>query len=143
MKLLEKSSRNDNFKRLIISDKTTYDWTYVILLPFSQSNMLNLSCQKRKRYKMKLMKNEWRFTRHMNALKQQSSLNRWHVFRSERAKLKWNAEIDRRRRIQTGENKNRYIFLNFALNYYHYHCCCSNERFFKSETLFLHRLKVY
>ena len=57
LKLLEKSFRNDDFKRLITSDKTTYDWIYVILLFFSQSNMLNLSCQKKRRYEMKLMKN--------------------------------------------------------------------------------------
>ena len=103
------------------------------LLLFSQSNMLNLSCQKRRRYEMKLMKDEWRFARHMNALKQQSSLNRWHIFKFKRARLKWNAKIDKGRRVQTDENKDRCVSFNFALNCYHHHCCCSNERFFKFE----------
>ena len=44
LKLFEKSSRNDDFKKLITSDKATYDWIHVTLLFFSQSNMLNLSC---------------------------------------------------------------------------------------------------
>ena len=70
LKLLEKSSQNDDFKRLIISGKATCDWIYVTLLFFSQSNMLNLLYQKKRRYKIKLIKNEWKFARHMNALKQ-------------------------------------------------------------------------
>ena len=80
LRLLEKSSRNNDFKRLIISgkatcdkttcDKTMCDWAHVILLSFSQSNMLNLSYYKRRRYEMKLMKNEWRFARYINVLKQ-------------------------------------------------------------------------
>ena len=60
-------------------------------------------------------------------------LNRWHIFRLKRARSKWNAEIDKKRRIQTDENKNRCNSFNFVSNYYHYHCCCSNERFFKSK----------
>ena len=112
----------------------TYDWTYVTLLSFSQSNILNLLCQKRRRYEMKLMKNKWRFARHMNALKQQSLLNRWHIFKFKRTRSKWNAKIDKRRRVQTDENKNRCVSFNFASSCYHHHCCCSNERFFKSET---------
>ena len=69
LKLLEKSFWNDDFKRLITSGKATCDWIHVTLLLFSQSNMLNLSCQKKRRYEIKLIKNEWRFARHMNALK--------------------------------------------------------------------------
>ena len=70
----------------------------------------------------------------MNALKQQSSLNWWHIFKFKQTRSKWNAKIDKRRRIQTDENKNRCVSFNFASNYYHHHCCCSNERSFKSET---------
>ena len=79
------------------------------------------------------MKDEWRFARHMNALKQQSLLNRWHIFRSKPTRSKWNAKIDKERRVQTGENKNRYVSFNFASSYCYYHYCYSNERFFKSE----------
>ena len=70
---------------------------------------------------------------HMNALKQQSSLNRWYIFRFKRLKSKWNAKIDKKRRVQTNENKDRCVSFNFASNYYHYHYYCSNERSFKSE----------
>ena len=133
MKLLEKSSRNNNFKRLITSDKTTCDWIYVTLLSFSQSTMLNLSCQKKRRYEIKLIKDEWRFARHMNTLKQQSSLNRWYTFKFKRTRSKWNAKIDKRRRIQTDKNKDRCVSSNFTSSCYHHHCYYSNERFFKSK----------
>ena len=135
LKLLEKSSRNNNFRKLILSDKAACDWIHVTLLSFSQSNMLNLSCHKKRWYEMKLMKDEWRFTRHMNALKQQSLLNRWHIFKFKQIRSKWNAKIDKRRRIQTDENKNRCVSFNFASNCYHYQCCCLNEQSFKSEAL--------
>ena len=79
------------------------------------------------------MKNEWRFARYMNALKQQSLLNQWRIFKFKRSRLKWNAEIDKKRRIQTDKNKDRCVFSNFASNCYHHHCCCSNEQSFKSE----------
>ena len=69
----------------------------------------------------------------MNALKQQSSLNRWHISKFKRLRSKWNAKIDKECRIQTDENKNRYVSFNFVSNCYYHHCCCSNERFFKSE----------
>ena len=82
---------------------------------------------------MKLMKDGWRFAQHINALKQQSSLNRWYIFRSKWARSKWNAKIDRRRRIQIDEDKGRCVSFNFASSCYHHHCCCSNERSFKSE----------
>ena len=139
--MLEKSSRNDDFKRLITSDKATCDWTHVTLLSFSQSNMLNLSCQKRRQYEIKMIKDEWRFARHMNALKQQSSLNRWYIFKFKRARSKWNAKIDKRYRIQTGEDKDRCVSSNFASNCYHHHCCYSNERFFKSEAFLFTSIK--
>ena len=42
-------------------------------------------------------------------------------------------KIDKKYRIQTGENKNRCISSNFALNCYNHHFCCSNEQSFKSE----------
>ena len=136
MKLLEKSSRNDDLKRLITSGKATCDWIHVTLLSFSQSNMLNLSCQKRRRYEMKLMKNEWRFARHMNALKQQSSLNRWHIFKFKRSRSKWNAKIDKERRVQTDENKSWCISSDFVSSCYHHHCCYSNESSFKFDASF-------
>ena len=44
LKLLEKSFRNTDFKRLITSDKATHDWAHMTLLSFSQSNMMNLLC---------------------------------------------------------------------------------------------------
>ena len=125
--------QNNNFKRLITSGKATCDWTFVIFLSFSQNNMLNLSCQEKRWYEMKLIKNEWKFARHMNALKQQLLLNRWHIFKFKRARSKRNVKIDKRRRVQTSENKNRYVSFKFALSCYYYHCYCSNEQFFKFE----------
>ena len=47
--------------------------------------------------------------------------------------MKW--EIDKKRRIQTGEDKDQCVSFNFVLNCYYHHYCCSNERFFKSEAL--------
>ena len=79
------------------------------------------------------MKDEWTFMRHMNALKQQLSLNRWCISKSKQLRSKWNAKIDKKRRIQTDKNKDRCVSLNFALSCYHHHCYCSNERFFKFE----------
>ena len=63
-------------------------------------------------------------------------LNRWHIFKFKRTRSKWNAKIDKRRQIQTDENKNRCVSVNFISSYYHHHCCCSNEQFFKFETFF-------
>ena len=63
-------------------------------------------------------------------------LNRWHIFKFKQIKSKWNTKIDKKRRIQTDENKNRCISFNFILSYYHHHCYCSNERFFNIETFF-------
>ena len=60
-------------------------------------------------------------------------LNRWHIFKSKRARSKWNAKIDKKRRVQTNENKDQCVSSNFVLSCYHHHCCCSNERSFKSE----------
>ena len=70
----------------------------------------------------------------MNALKQQLSLNRWHIFKSKRARSKWNTKIDKKGRVQADEDKNQCVSFNFVSSYYHYHCYCSNERSFKSET---------
>ena len=61
------------------------------------------------------------------------SLNRWHIFKFKRARSKWNAKIDKKRRVQTGENKDRCVSLNFASNCCHHHYYCLNERSFKSE----------
>ena len=44
LKLFIKSFRNNDFKSLIPSGKTTCDWIHMILLSFLQSNILNLSC---------------------------------------------------------------------------------------------------
>ena len=60
-------------------------------------------------------------------------LNRWHIFKLKRSRSKWNTKIDKKRRVQAYENKNRCVFSNFASNCYHHHWCCSNEQFFKSE----------
>ena len=94
--------------------------------------MLNLFYQKRRRYEISLLKNEWRFARRMNALKQQSSLNRWHISKSKRSETSWNAKRSKKRRVRTDEKKNRYNSSNFASSCHH-HCCCSNKRSFKSE----------
>ena len=94
--------------------------------------MLNLSRQKRRWYEKNLLKNEWRFARCMNALKQQSLLNWWHIFKSKRLEANWNARKNKERQMRTSEDKDRYNSSNFDSSCYH-HCCCSNERFFKSE----------
>ena len=62
-------------------------------------------------------------------------MNRWHIFKFKRARSKWNAKIDKERRVQTDEDKDRYVSFNFALSCYHNHYCCSNKRSFKFETL--------
>ena len=144
MKLLERSFRNDDFKRLIINGKATCDWVHVILLFFSQSNMLNLSCQKKRRYEIKVMKDEWRFARHMNALKWQSSLNRWHIFKFKRIRSKWNASIDKRRRIQADENKDWCVFFLILLQVVIIIIVViwTNE-LSNLKHFFLHRLKIY
>ena len=67
---LTQSFQNNDLENLIANGKATYDEIHVTLLFFSRSNILNLLCQKRKRYEMNLLKNKWRFARHMNALKQ-------------------------------------------------------------------------
>ena len=55
------------------------------------------------------------------------------IFRFKRERSKWNAKIDRRRRIQINEDKNRYISFNFALSCCHHHCYYSNQQSFKFE----------
>ena len=130
--MLTQSSRNNDLENLIVSNKATCDWIHVTLLSFSQSNMLNLSCQKKRRYEMSLLKNEWRFAQHMNALKQQSSLNRWHISKSKRSRANWNAKKNKRRRIRADKNKNQCNSSNFDSSCHH-HCYCSNERSFKFE----------
>ena len=63
-------------------------------------------------------------------------MNRWHIFKLKRARLKWNAKIDKRRRVQTDEDKDRCVSFNFASSCYHHHYCYSNERSFKFEASF-------
>ena len=60
-------------------------------------------------------------------------LNRWHIFRLKRSKSKWNAKIDKERRMQIDENKSRCVSSDFVSSYYHHHCYYSNKRSFKSE----------
>ena len=44
--------------------------------------------------------------------------------------------MNRKRRVQTDENKCQYVSFNFISNDYHHHCCSSNEQSFKSKTSF-------
>ena len=87
------------------------------------------------------MKDEWRFAQYMNALKQQSSLNQWYISKLKRSRSKWNAKIDKERRVQIDENKNRCVSFNFILSCYYHHCCYSNEQSFKFETSFFISIK--